>query len=48
LQQNDVVYVEPSKMKEIQANTNTRTFAIAGMIFPILTVLAWNINSWLR
>jgi polysaccharide biosynthesis/export protein len=48
LQQNDVIYVEPSKVKQIQANMNTKFFAIAGIIVPIATALAWNLHQWIK
>ncbi|MER2998508.1 polysaccharide biosynthesis/export family protein [Pontibacter populi] len=43
LQQNDVVYVEPDKMKQVQASTNTRTLSIV----TSLTTLAIVIVSYL-
>lgn len=38
LQQNDVVYVEPDKKKEVQASTNTRFIAITSSVLSVLIV----------
>ncbi len=35
---NDVVYVEPHRIKQVQANTNTQFLAIAGSVISILIV----------
>ncbi|WP_371415945.1 polysaccharide biosynthesis/export family protein [Pontibacter sp. SGAir0037] len=40
LQQNDVIYVEPDKKKEIQASTDTRFYAIIGSLASVLIVVA--------
>ncbi|MCP2044249.1 polysaccharide biosynthesis/export family protein [Pontibacter sp. HSC-36F09] len=40
LQQNDVVYVEPDKMKQVQASTNTRTISIIASVTSLLIVIA--------
>lgn len=40
LQQNDVVYVEPDKMKQVQASTNTRTISIIASVTSLLIVVA--------
>lgn len=45
LQQNDVVYVEPDKMKQIQASTNTRTLTIASMGLSVLIALIFNYQN---
>jgi polysaccharide export outer membrane protein len=36
LQQNDVVYVEPDKVKHIQASTNTRMIAVGGTVLSLI------------
>ncbi|WP_299708099.1 polysaccharide biosynthesis/export family protein [uncultured Pontibacter sp.] len=43
LQQNDVVYVEPDKMKQVQASTNTRTISIIASVTSLLIVVATRI-----
>ncbi|MBF9253258.1 polysaccharide biosynthesis/export family protein [Pontibacter sp. 172403-2] len=43
LQQNDVVYVEPDRMKQVQASTNTRTISIIASVTSLLIVLATRI-----
>lgn len=40
LQQNDVVYVEPDKMKQVQASTNTRTISIIASVTSLLIIIA--------
>ncbi|AKD01939.1 polysaccharide biosynthesis/export family protein [Pontibacter korlensis] len=40
LQQNDVVYVEPDKMKQVQASTNTRTLSIITAVTSLAIVVA--------
>jgi polysaccharide biosynthesis/export protein len=40
LHQNDVVYVEPDKMKQVQASTNTRTLAIITSLTSLAIVIA--------
>ncbi|SDL32142.1 polysaccharide export outer membrane protein [Catalinimonas alkaloidigena] len=40
LQQNDVVYVEPDRMKQVQASTNTRTISIIASVTTLLIVVA--------
>ncbi|MBC5773003.1 polysaccharide biosynthesis/export family protein [Pontibacter sp. KCTC 32443] len=40
LQQNDVVYVEPDKMKQVQASTNTRNLAILTSLTSLAIVIA--------
>lgn len=39
LQQNDVVYVEPDRMKQVQASTNTRTISIIASVTSLLIVI---------
>ncbi len=39
LQQNDVVYVEPDKMKQVQASTNTRFLAIVTASVSLATII---------
>jgi polysaccharide biosynthesis/export protein len=38
LQQNDVVYVEPDRMKEVQASNNTRTLSIIAATASIVSI----------
>ncbi|MBC5992537.1 polysaccharide biosynthesis/export family protein [Pontibacter cellulosilyticus] len=38
LQQNDVVYVEPDRMKEVQASANTRTLSIVAAAASIVSI----------
>ncbi|TPE39989.1 polysaccharide biosynthesis/export family protein [Pontibacter mangrovi] len=40
LQQNDVVYVEPDRMKQVQASTNTRTLSIITAVTSLAIVVA--------
>lgn len=40
LQQNDVVYVEPDRMKQVQASTNTRTISIIASATSLAIVIA--------
>ena len=40
LQQNDVVYVEPDKLKQINANTNARTISIITGITTLAIIIA--------
>ena len=40
LQQNDVVYVEPDKMKAVQASTNTSTISIIVAVATIISIFA--------
>ncbi|WP_026463363.1 polysaccharide biosynthesis/export family protein [Adhaeribacter aquaticus] len=40
LQQNDVIYIEPDKMKQVQASTNTRTISIIASLTTLLIVVA--------
>lgn len=44
LRQNDVIYVEPNKLKQIQASTNTRTFAYLSAFTSIAIVLITRIR----
>lgn len=39
LQQNDVVYVEPDRMKQVQASTNTRTISIISAATTLAIVI---------
>ncbi|WP_114783167.1 polysaccharide biosynthesis/export family protein [Botryobacter ruber] len=43
LQQNDVVYVEPDRMRQVQASTNTRTLSIIASVTSLLIVIATRI-----
>ncbi|TPG65660.1 sugar transporter [Hymenobacter nivis] len=45
LQQNDVVYIEPDRLKEVQASTNTRTITITTMAISILVALIFNFQN---
>lgn len=44
LQQNDVVYVEPDRTKEIQANTNTRLLSVFVAAVSIVTLIITRID----
>lgn len=44
LQQNDVVYVEPDKLKQTQASTNTRKLAIITSSISILSFLIFRLK----
>lgn len=43
LQQNDVVYVEPDKMKQVQASTNTRTISIISAATSLAIIIVTRI-----
>lgn len=45
LQQNDVLYVEPDKLKQVQASTNTRSLTIASMGLSIIVALIFNFQN---
>jgi len=45
LKQNDVVYVEPDRMKHVQASTNQKNLTIAGMGVTILVALIFNFQN---
>lgn len=45
LQQNDVLYVEPAKQREIQASTNTRTVTIVTVATSILVAVLLNFKN---
>ncbi|WP_239691912.1 polysaccharide biosynthesis/export family protein [Hymenobacter coccineus] len=45
LQQNDVVYIEPDRLKEVQASTNTRTITLATMAISIAVALIFNFQN---
>ena len=45
LQQNDVVYVVPDRLKEVQASTNTRTITIATMAISVIVALIFNFQN---
>jgi polysaccharide export outer membrane protein len=45
LQQNDVVYVEPDKIKQVQASTNTRTITIATLAVSVLVAIIFNFQN---
>lgn len=44
LQQNDVVYVEPDRMKQVQASTNTRTISIISALTSVAIIAITRIN----
>ncbi|MEX0882147.1 MAG: polysaccharide biosynthesis/export family protein [Cyclobacteriaceae bacterium] len=48
LHQNDVIYVEPDKIKAIQASTNQRSFATIGLIVSIGVSLLFNLRFYLN
>lgn len=43
LQQNDVVYVEPDKAREVQASTNVRAISIIGSLTTLAIIIATRI-----
>jgi polysaccharide export outer membrane protein len=45
LQQNDVLYVEPDKQREIQASTNTRTLTIVTVATSVLVAVILNFKN---
>jgi polysaccharide export outer membrane protein len=45
LQQNDLLYVEPDKIKEVQASTNQRAFSIAAIAASVLVALVFNFQN---
>jgi polysaccharide export outer membrane protein len=45
LQQNDVVYVVPDRLKEVQASTNTRTVTIATIAASVLVAIIFNFQN---
>ena len=45
LQQNDVIYVEPDRLKEVQASTNTRTITFTTMAISIAVALIFNFQN---
>lgn len=45
LQQNDVIYVEPDKQKEIQASTNTRTITVVTIATSVLVAVILNFKN---
>ena len=44
LEQNDVVYVEPDKIKAVQASTNQRTLTILGLASSLLISIIFNLR----
>lgn len=47
LQQNDVVYVEPDKIKAVQASTNQRNLTILGITSSLLISIMFNLRHFL-
>jgi polysaccharide export outer membrane protein len=45
LQQNDVVYVVPDRLKEVQASTNTRTVTIVTIAASIIVAIIFNFQN---
>jgi len=45
LQQNDVIYVAPDKIKQVQASTNALTLTLAGMGITIVAALLFNFQN---
>jgi polysaccharide export outer membrane protein len=45
LRQNDVIYVEPDKIKEVQASTNTRTVTITTMAISVVVAIIFNFQN---
>ena len=48
LQQNDVVYVAPDRLKEVQASTNTRTVTIITIAASLAVALLFNFQNIFR
>ena len=48
LQQNDVVYVAPDRLKEVQASTNTRTVTIVTIAASLAVALLFNFQNIFR
>ncbi|MFO7823133.1 MAG: polysaccharide biosynthesis/export family protein [Cyclobacterium sp.] len=48
LHQNDVIYVEPDKIKAVQASTNQRTFAVLGLLVSVGVSLLFNLRFYLE
>jgi polysaccharide biosynthesis/export protein len=46
LHQNDVVYVEPDRIKAVQASTNQRTFAVLGILTTLTVSLLFNLRFY--
>lgn len=44
LQQNDVIYVEPDKIKSVQASTNQRSLAVLGITTSVVISLLFNLR----
>ncbi|WP_194774689.1 polysaccharide biosynthesis/export family protein [Pararhodonellum marinum] len=42
LQQNDMIYVEPHRMKAVKATTNERNLTLLALAVSIITPLIWN------
>jgi polysaccharide export outer membrane protein len=45
LQQNDVVYVVPDRLREVQASTNTRTLSIVTIAASVVVALIFNFQN---
>jgi polysaccharide export outer membrane protein len=48
LQQNDVIYVVPDRIKEVQASTNTRTVTIVSIAASLVVALIFNYQNIFR
>ena len=48
LQQNDVVYVAPDRLKEVQASTNTRTLTIVTIASSLVVSILFNFRNIFR
>jgi polysaccharide export outer membrane protein len=48
LQQNDVVYVEPDRIKAIQASTNQRSLTVIGITTSLMLALIFNLRIYLE
>ncbi len=48
LQQNDLIYVVPDRLKEVQASTNTRTITYATIAASVLVALVFNFQNIFR
>ena len=48
LQQNDLIYVVPDRLKEVQASTNTRTITYITIAASVLVALVFNFQNIFR
>jgi polysaccharide export outer membrane protein len=48
LQQNDVIYVEPDKIKAVQASTNQRSLTILGITSSLVISILFNLRYFIN